>query len=255
MSRAGRLEGKVAIVTGGGAGFGVGIVEKFVIEGAKVVVLDINEKDAKKVASAHPNGSTVGIKGDVSSEADWKAALDIAVKTFGRLDVVVNNAGVVYKACPSIETSEEDYDRVMRVNLKSIYWSSKVIIPYFLAEHIGGLFINISSMASPRPRPSLVWYGASKGGVTNATKGLAIEWAKHNIRFNVIHPVAGETNMVPFFLGGPDSPEARVGMMNTIPLGRFALPADIGNAAAFLASDEASLITGAALDVDGGRGI
>lgn len=195
MSRAGRLEGKVAIVTGGGAGFGVGIVEKFVIEGAKVVVLDINEKDAKKVASAHPNGSTVGIKGDVASEADWKAALDIAVKTFGRLDVVVNNAGVVYKACPSIETSEEDYDRVMRVNLKSIYWSSKVIIPYFLAEHIGGLFINISSMASPRPRPSLVWYGASKGGVTNATKGLAIEWAKHNIRFNVIHPVAGETNM------------------------------------------------------------
>ncbi|KAF7554735.1 hypothetical protein G7Z17_g2714 [Cylindrodendrum hubeiense] len=255
MSHPGRLEGKVAIVTGGGAGFGVGIVEKFVFEGAKVVVLDINEEDAKKVSSAQPPNLSVGLKGDVSCEADWKAALDAAVETFGRLDIVVNNAGVVYKACPSIETSEEDYDRVMRVNLKSIYWSSKVIIPYFLAQNVGGLFINISSMASPRPRPSLVWYGASKGGVTNATKGLAIEWAKHNIRFNVIHPVAGETNMVPLFLGGPDSPEARIGMMSTIPLGRFALPADIGNAAAFLASDEASMITGAALDVDGGRGI
>lgn len=195
MSHPGRLEGKTAIVTGGGGGFGAGIVDKFIFEGAQVVVMDINEKDALAKASAYQSHQAVSLKGDVSSEADWKAALSLAVEKFGKLDVVVNNAGVVYKACPSIETSEADYDRVMRVNLKSIYWSSNVVIPYFLEKKVPGLFINISSMASPRPRPNLVWYGASKGGVTNATKGLAIEWAKHGIRFNVIHPVAGETNM------------------------------------------------------------
>lgn len=195
MVSTGRLEGKVAIVTGGGAGFGVGIVEKFAAEGAKVVVLDIIEENAQNVAAAQPQNSCVALKGDVSSEADWKTALDTALKTFGKLDVVVNNAGVVYPACSSTETTEMDYDRVMNVNLKSLYWSTKVVIPYFLGRDEGGLFINISSISSCRPRPNLVWYGASKAGVTNATKGLAIEWAKHKIRFNVIHPVAGETNM------------------------------------------------------------
>ncbi|KAH8901421.1 oxidoreductase [Thozetella sp. PMI_491] len=255
MSHPGKLEKKVAIVTGGGAGFGVGIVEKFVYEGAKVICLDINEENAEKVAAAQPPGTCVGIKGDVSSETDWKNALETAITTFGQLDIVVNNAGVVYTACASIDTTEADYDRVMKVNLKSLYWSTKVIIPYMVNRKAGGVFINISSMASPRPRPTLVWYGASKGGVTNATKGLAIEWAKHQIRFNVIHPVAGETNMVPFFLGGQDTVEGRARMISTIPLGKFTVPADIGNAASFLASDEASMITGAALDVDGGRGI
>ncbi|KAI8311542.1 Versiconal hemiacetal acetate esterase [Colletotrichum sp. SAR11_59] len=197
MSHSGRLEGKVAIVTGGGAGFGVGIVNKFTFEGAKVIIFDINEDDAKKTAALQPEGSAMAMRGDVSMEADWKAALSLAVDTFGKLDIIVNNAGVVYNACSSIETTEADYDRVMRVNLKSLYWSSNVAIPHFLTEKKGGIFINISSMASVRPRPTLVWYGASKGGFTNATKGLAIEWAKHNIRFNVIHPVAGETSMAP----------------------------------------------------------
>lgn len=195
MSHPGRLEGKVAIVTGGGTGFGEGIVIKYAFEGAKVVVVDINEETAKKVATAQAPGSCVGIKGDVSSEADWKVALDTAINTFGQLDVVVNNAGVIYKACSSIETAESDYDRVLQVNLKSLYWSTKVVIPYFLERGEGGLFVNISSISALRPRPTFVWYGASKGAVTNATKGLAIEWARHKIRFNVIHPVAGETNM------------------------------------------------------------
>ncbi|KAF3002297.1 Dehydrogenase reductase SDR member 4 [Neopestalotiopsis sp. 37M] len=257
MAHPGRLEGKVAIVTGGGAGFGVGIVDKFVHEGAKVVIVDIVEASAKEVASEHPEGCCIGIKGDVSSESDWKEALDLALQTFGRLDVVVNNAGVVYTAGPSTETAESDFDRVVKVNLKSLFWSTRVIIPYFKDREagLGGLFINISSMSSPRPRPGLIWYGATKAGVTNASKGLALEWAKHKIRFNVIHPVAGETNMVPFFLGGEDSPESRARMMSTIPLGRFAVPSDIGNTAAWLASDEASLLTGASIDVDGGRGI
>lgn len=195
MSHPGRLEGKVAIVTGGGAGFGSGIVEKFVFEGAKVVVVDINEENAKQVALKQPAKSCVGIKGDVSSESDWKHMLEVALETFGKLDVVVNNAGVTYLSGPSIDTPESDFDNVVKVNLKSLFWSTRIIIPYFKGKEGGGLFINISSMSSPRPRPGLIWYGATKAGITNASKGLALEWAKHNIRFNVIHPVAGETNM------------------------------------------------------------
>lgn len=195
MSHPGRLEGKVAIVTGGGAGFGSGIVEKFVFEGAKVVVVDINEENAKQVALKQPEKSCVGIKGDVSSESDWKHMLEVALETFGKLDVVVNNAGVTYLSGPSIDTPESDFDNVVKVNLKSLFWSTRIIIPYFKENEAGGLFINISSMSSPRPRPGLIWYGATKAGITNASKGLALEWAKHNIRFNVIHPVAGETNM------------------------------------------------------------
>lgn len=195
MSHPGRLEGKVAIVTGGGAGFGSGIVEKFVFEGAKVVVVDINEENAKQVALKQPGKSCVGIKGDVSSESDWKHTLEVALETFGKLDVVVNNAGVTYLSGPSIDTPESDFDNVVKVNLKSLFWSTRIIIPYFKGKEAGGLFINISSMSSPRPRPGLIWYGATKAGITNASKGLALEWAKHNIRFNVIHPVAGETNM------------------------------------------------------------
>ncbi|KAL1852812.1 hypothetical protein Daus18300_012056 [Diaporthe australafricana] len=255
MSHPGRLEGKVAIVTGGGAGFGTGIVEKFLFEGAKVVVVDINEENAKRVALNQPEKSCVGVKGDVSSERDWEHMLEVALQTFGKLDVVVNNARVLYTSGPSIDTTESDFDNVVKVNLKSLFWSSRVIIPYFKEKEGGGLFINISSMSSLRPRPGLIWYGATKAGITNASKGLALEWAEHNIRFNVIHPVAGETNMVPLFLGGEDSPENRSKMMGTIPLGRFSLPADIGNAATWLASDEASLLTGASIDVDGGRGI
>lgn len=195
MSHHGRLEGKVAIVTGGGAGFGSGIVEKFVFEGAKVVAVDINEANAKQVALKQPQNSCVGIRGDVSSERDWRNMLEMALETFGKLDVVVNNAGVTYLSGSSIDTPESDFDNVVKVNLKSLFWSTRIIIPYFKEKETGGLFINISSMSSPRPRPGLIWYGATKAGITNASKGLALEWAKHNIRFNVIHPVAGETSM------------------------------------------------------------
>ncbi|KAI9870994.1 MAG: Dehydrogenase reductase SDR member 4, partial [Pleopsidium flavum] len=230
MPMSGRLQGKVAIVTGGGSGFGAGIVKKFTSEGAKVLVLDINEIDAQKVASASPKSSAIPLRGDVSSESDWKTALNTVTSEFGGLDVVVNNAGVVHKAQSSIEVSEEDYDRMFNINVKQLYWSTRVVIPYFRENGRAGLFINLSSTSAPRPRPNLVWYAASKGAVSNATKGLAIEWAKDNIRFNAICPVAGETNMVPLFLGQPDTPEAP----------------------SFLASDEATFLTGVCLEVDGG---
>lgn len=195
MTFNGKLEGKVAIITGGGAGFGVGIVEKFISEGAKVVVVDIIETNAIKVAEAQPLKRAIGLKANIASEVDWKNALHVAVTEFGRVDVVVNNAGVTYLAGPSTETPEKDFDNVMNVNVKGLYWSTKTLIPYFRKNSIAGIFINISSASSIRPRPNLVWYGASKAAITNATKGLALEWASHNIRFNVIHPVAGDTNM------------------------------------------------------------
>lgn len=194
MSYGPRLKGKVAIVTGGGFGLGAGIVKKFCFEGARVVIMDLNEPNAQKVASEQPAGQAVALRGDVSEEASWKSALELALKEFGELDIVVNNAGVVYVAKSSIEVSEADYDRVMNVNVKQHFWSTKVVIPYFRTKG-GGLFINISSVSSPRPRPNLVWYAASKGAVTNLTKGMALEFAKENIRFNVIHPVAAETGM------------------------------------------------------------
>jgi len=247
-----RLEGKVAIITGGGAGFGIGIVEKFIVEGAKVAVVDIVEANAIKTANSYPLGRAIAIKGDISVEEDWQNVLDVTLKEFGKVDVVVNNAGVTYRAGPSTETPEADFDRVMKVHVKGLYFSTKTLIPYFKKNNIPGLFIQISSASSPRPRPNLVWYGASKAAVTNATKGLALEWASDNIRFNVIHPVAGDTNMVPYYLAG-DSPEARAKMISTIPLGRMATKEDIGNTAAWLASDEATMFTGASLDVCGGR--
>lgn len=165
----GRLENKIAIITGGATGFGAGIVEKFITEGAKVVIVDIDEAGAKEKAASYPNNCAVALRGDVSTEYSWMAALDAAVANFGGLDIVVNNAGVVHKAKSSIEVSEEDYDRMFNINVKQIYWSTKVVIPYFTKNEKAGLFINISSMSAPRPRPNLVWYAASKGAVNNVS--------------------------------------------------------------------------------------
>ncbi|OBT54684.1 hypothetical protein VE04_07726 [Pseudogymnoascus sp. 24MN13] len=245
-----RLSGKVAIITGAGFGFGAGITEKFVAEGAKVVVADLDDAKGESVAAAQPQGSAVFIQGDVTSEADWRKALDLAISSFGRLDVVVNNAGIVNKAIV-----QEEFDRIFRVNIKGLYQSARVISPFLQKQGQGGVFVNISSISALRPRPNLVWYAASKGAASAATKGLAAELAKDNIRCNAICPVAGETAMVPLFLGKPDTPENRKQILSGIPLGRFATPADIANAAAFLASDEAAFITGIELPVDGGRSL
>ncbi|KAL5327803.1 hypothetical protein ACEPPN_005508 [Leptodophora sp. 'Broadleaf-Isolate-01'] len=251
----GKLQGKIAIVTGGGSGFGAGIVRKFITEGVKVLILDINQADAERVGAEAPKGAASAIKGNVSSEHDWQMALTLVLKEFGGLDVVVNNAGVLHTAGPSIDLDEKEYDRVMRINVKQLFWSTKVIIPYFTSSNRPGLFINTSSISGARPRPNLVWYAASKGAVNSATKGLAVEWAKHNIRFNAICPAVGNTAMLPIFLGHDQSTEAQGSMYATIPLRRVCQPEDVANAASFLASDEATYITGICLDVDGGRGI
>ncbi|KAF2757838.1 NAD(P)-binding protein [Pseudovirgaria hyperparasitica] len=249
----GRLEGKVAIVTGGGSGFGRGIVDKFTSEGARVLAWDIDGSKLKDFASG-PSGSPEALILDATLEQDWRLALAHVLRSFGKLDIVVNNAGVVHRNQPSETTPEDEVDRMWRVNVKPIYYSSKVIVPYF--REVGhGQFINLSSISTPRPRPGLVWYAASKGAVTAATRGLAAEYAPYKIRVNCIQPVFGDTGMAENVMGGCITPEKHATLISGIPLGRGATPEDIGNAACYLASDEASFLTGVCLDVDGGRSL
>ncbi|EME86598.1 uncharacterized protein MYCFIDRAFT_132691 [Pseudocercospora fijiensis CIRAD86] len=260
----GRLTNKVAIITGGGMGLGEGIVRKFVHEGCRVVIFELDPSAGTKVAASLPLDRIHLFTGNVTNETHWKEAFQCAIEAFGKLDIVVNNAGVVHNAqasemdnkngCPSPSVPRSEYDRIMEVNVSPLYLSSKVIGPYFQSQK-SGCFVNISSISAPRPRPNLVWYAGSKGAVTAITKGLAAEFAKDGIRCNAICPVAADTGMMASVLGGVDSPEGRAVVVKGIPMGRVATPEDVANAACFLASDEASFITGVDLPVDGGRAL
>jgi 3-oxoacyl-[acyl-carrier protein] reductase len=243
-----RLDGKVAIVTGGASGFGAGIVRKFAGEGARVLVADINGDGASALATEL---GAMAQQVDVSSGGSVAAMVAAAYTAFGRLDILVNNAGVSHLPAPLDEISEADFDRVLAVNVKSVYLTAREVVPRFKAQK-SGVILNIASTAAVSPRPRLSWYNASKGWMVTATKSMAVELAPLGIRVNALNPVAGETPLLKTFMG-EDTPEMRARFLATIPLGRFSTPADIGNAAAFLCSDEASMITGVALEVDGGR--
>ncbi|MGN6684348.1 MAG: SDR family oxidoreductase [Devosia sp.] len=243
-----RLDGKTAIVTGGASGFGAGIVRKFVAEGARVMIADINGDAA--AALARELGAT-SQQVDVSKDISVAAMIDAAYGAFGKLDILVNNAGVSHMPAPLDEISEADFDRVLAVNVKSVYLTARHVVPRFKAAR-AGVILNVASTAAVSPRPRLSWYNASKGWMVTATKSMAVELAPLGIRVNAINPVAGETPLLKTFMG-EDTPEIRAKFLATIPLGRFSTPADMGNAACFLCSDEASMITGVALEVDGGR--
>jgi len=243
-----RLEGKVAVVTGGGSGFGEGIVKKFVAEGAKVLIADRDEANAERVAAA--TGAR-WVRADVANAADVRAMLDAARDAFGGLHILVNNAGVGHLPQALEELPEDEFDRIVAVNMKAIYLAAKEIVPRFKAQK-HGVILNIASTAGVSPRPRLAWYNASKGWVITATRAMAVELAPFGIRVNALNPVAGETPLLKTFLG-VDTPETRARFLSTIPLGRFSTPEDLGNAACFLCSDEASMITGVAMEVDGGR--
>jgi 3-oxoacyl-[acyl-carrier protein] reductase len=247
-----RLQGKTAIVTGGGSGFGEGIAKTFAREGANVVVNDLNGAAAERVASeiAVSGGKAIAVPGDVTKQADWQTLFDAAIDDFGSVQVVVNNAGTTHRNKPVMEISEAEFDRVYAVNVKSLYFSVAQFVPYFRKVG-GGSFINIASTAGVRPRPGLIWYNGSKAAVIIASKALAVELGPDRIRVNCINPVMGETGLLSEFM--EDTPANRQKFLATIPLGRLSTPQDIANAALYLASDEAEFITGVALEVDGGR--
>jgi 3-oxoacyl-[acyl-carrier protein] reductase len=243
-----RLSGKTVIVTGGASGFGAGIVRKFVAEGARVMIADINGDAAEALAKEL---GAIAQQVDVSKDASVNEMAGTAIARFGRLDILVNNAGVSHMPAPLDDISEADFDRVVAVNMKSVFLTSRHLVPHFKANKRGAI-LNVASTAAVSPRPRLSWYNASKGWMVTATKSMAVELAPLGVRVNAINPVAGETPLLKTFMG-EDTPEIRAKFLATIPLGRFSTPEDMGNAACFLCSDEASMITGVALEVDGGR--
>ena len=248
-----RLKDKVAIVTGGGSGFGEGIARRFAAEGAKVLVADINDQAGRHVVSAIDGGGGAAdyIHADVSSSKAVAAMVAHAVKRFGGLDIVINNAGMAQRNGPMLEVDEATFDRIFAVNVKSIYLAAIHAVPV-LEKRGRGAILNTASTAGLRPRPGLVWYNGSKGAVISLTKSMAIELAPKKIRVNCLCPVAGDTPMLGDFMGG-DTPENRARFIASVPLGRLRRPEDIANAALYLASDEAEFITCVALEVDGGR--
>ncbi|NOD48763.1 MULTISPECIES: SDR family oxidoreductase [unclassified Ruegeria] len=245
-----RLEGKTAIVTGGASGFGAGIVQKFLEEGARVMIADINGEAALDLANTLGE-QAIGHHVDVADGASVQAMADTARRQFENLDILVNNAGVTHLPTPLEDVAEDDFDRVFNVNMKSVYLTARAFVPAMKARGAGAI-LNVASTAGLSPRPNLNWYNASKGWMITATKTMAVELAPTGVRVNAICPVAGETPLLKSFMG-EDTPEMRAKFLSTIPLGRFSTPEDMANAACFLCSDEASMITGTALEVDGGR--
>lgn len=246
----GRLDGKAALITGAGSGFGEGIARKFVEEGARVIVADIND-DAGAMVADSLGAAARFVHADVSRDADMAAAVAAAVDHFGRLDILVNNAGYTHRNAPMLEVTEDEFDRIYAVNVKSVYLGAIHAVPLFRRQG-GGVILNIASTAGVRPRPGLTWYNGSKGAVITLTKSMAVELAPDAIRVCALNPVAGETGMLHLFMG-EDTPERRAQFQSTIPLGRFSQPRDIANAALFLCSGEAEFLTGVCMEVDGGR--
>lgn len=249
----GTLEGKIAIVTGAGGGFGEGIAKLFAAQGAKVAVLDIRSDAAARVANEIGIGA-MAVTADVTNRNSVNDAVEAVSRHFGSPDIVVNNAGWTHRNMPMLDIDEETFDRVYQINVKSIYLMSLATVPLLRAKN-GGSIINIGSVAGIRPRPGLSWYNGSKGAVNTLSQSMAVELAPDRIRVNCICPVLGETGLLESFMGQPDTPENRARFLATIPLGRLSRPDDIAQAALYLASDHASLVTGVLLPVDGGRTI
>jgi len=249
-----KLQGRVAIVTGSGGGFGEGIAKHFAELGAKILVADLRGEEAEKVAAEinAAGGEAVAAHIDVTQSADVARMVDLAVSSFGKLDILVNNAGTTHKNSPMLEVDEATFDRVYAVNVKSIYLGAVHAVPVFRRQGSGNI-LNVASTAGVRPRPGLTWYNGSKGAAILLTKSMAVELAPDKIRVNAVNPVMGETGLLGHFLPAGDAEIGRQKVIGTIPLGRLSQPIDIAKACAFLASDEADFITGVCMEVDGGR--
>lgn len=243
-----RLSGKTAIITGAGSGFGAGIARKFTAEGAAVMIADLNFEAAENIAT-ELGGLAHAV--DVARNGSVAEMAQTALDRFGQIDILVNNAGITHLPMPMEDVPEDEFDRVLAVNAKSVYLTARHLVPHMKSRGTGAI-LNIASTAGISPRPNLNWYNASKGWMINATKSMAVELAPRGVRVNALCPVAGETPLLASFMG-EDTPERRAAFLATIPIGRFSTPEDMGNAACYLCSDEASMITGVAMEVDGGR--
>jgi 3-oxoacyl-[acyl-carrier protein] reductase len=249
-----RFDGKTVVVTGAGGGFGEGIAKHFASMGAQVVVADIRGGEAERVAGeiARDGGKAIAVTADVTRNDDVATIATKATEAFGGVDILVNNAGLTHKNQPMLDVDEETFDRVFAINVKSLYLTAKHLVPE-MKKRGGGAIVNIASTAGIRPRPGLTWYNGSKGAAITLTKSMAAELAPDRIRVNAINPVMGVTGMLTDLLPGEDSEETRAKIIATIPLGRMSQPRDIANAVTFLCAEESDLITGACLEVDGGR--
>ncbi len=245
-----QLDGKIAIVTGAASGFGAGIAERFVAEGARVTIADLDRARGAEVAAAFGDRARF-VAADVSRGADFAGLVEATVGLWGGLDILVNNAGITHKNGPMAEVSEDEFDRIYAVNVKPLYHTARHAVPVMQARG-RGVVLNIASTAGVRPRPGLTWYNGSKGAVITLTRSMAVELAPTGVRVCALNPVAGETPLLARFLG-EDTPERRAAFRATVPLGRFSTPADVANAAVFLCADAAGFLTGVCLEVDGGR--
>ncbi|MGB6008335.1 SDR family oxidoreductase [Castellaniella sp.] len=249
-----RLDQKTAIVTGAGSGFGRGIATTFAREGARVIVADINDRAGQETVELirADQGQAQFVHVDVASAASMRDLLTTTLGHYDGVDIVVNNAGATHRNRPMLEVPEAEFDRIYAINVKSIFLSAQTFVPHF-RQRGGGVFVNIASTAAIRPRPGLTWYNGTKGAVVTTSRSMAAELGPDRIRVNCVNPVVGATGLLGEFMGVPDTPENRAKFTAGIPLGRFSTPEDVANACLYLASDEASFITGACLEVDGGR--
>ncbi len=249
-----RLAQQVAIVTGGASGFGEEICRQYCAQGARVVIGDVNaERGAQTVQSLRAAGHQAEFqKTDVTRNEDMGRLVATALERFGRLDIMVNNAGISHANQPMLNVGEAEFDRIFQVNVKSIYLSAIHCVPVFRKQK-RGCFINIGSTAAVRPRPGLCWYNGSKGAVVLITKSMATELAPDGIRANAINPAIAETPLLTTFMGLEDTAANRAKFTASIPLGRLGRSSDVANAAVFLAEPSSEFITGVCLEVDGGR--
>jgi 3-oxoacyl-[acyl-carrier protein] reductase len=250
-----RLADKVALITGAASGFGRATALLFAREGARVVAVDLNEVGGRETVAAiqGAGGAATFVQADVAAASDAEGMVRAAIESYGRLDVIYNNAGIPMRPTPTEAVDDALWERLFAINVKGVWHGCKYAIPVMKAQR-SGVILNTASTAGVRPRPGLVAYAATKGAVITLTRGLALELAPHRIRVCAISPVAAETPMLPGFLApGTNLDDARRAFVASVPLGRLTQPADVAHAALYLASDEASLVTGVNFEVDGGR--